>query len=148
MKRVLMRLWAAFWFSVLAVSASAQQPTTSNAPFAPTETGARIVYRNASLIDGSGGPMRPDMVVVTNGQRIEAVLPNAELSPEMMAGAEVVDLGGQYLLPGLIDSNQPLATPPDRRRAEEIGLVSCRDRVCQYDWVWVVAVPLTKTKRK
>src|SRR3546814_14842372 len=86
MKRVVMRLWAAFWFSVLSVSASAQQPTTSNAPFAPTETGARIVYRNASLIDGSGGPMRPDMVVVTNGQRIEAVLPNAELSPEMMAG--------------------------------------------------------------
>src|SRR3546814_2946075 len=64
----------------------------------------------------SGGPMRPDMVVVTNGQRIEAVLPNAELSPEMMAGAEVVDLGGQYLLPGLIDSHQHLATPPDRRR--------------------------------
>src|SRR3546814_9050662 len=82
MKRVLMRLWAAFWFSVLAVSASAQQPTTSNAPFAPTETGARLVFRNASLIDGSGGPMRPDMGVVTNGQRIEAVLPNAELSPE------------------------------------------------------------------
>src|SRR3546814_12578476 len=118
MKRVLMRLWAAFWISVLAVSASAQQPTTSNAPFAPTETGARIVYRNASLIDGSGGPMRPDMVVVTNGQRIEAVLPNAELSPEMMAGAEVVDLGGPYLLPGLIDSHQPLATPPHRRRPD------------------------------
>src|SRR3546814_17010127 len=64
--------------------------------------------------------MRPDMVVVTNGQRIEAVLPNAELSPEMMAGAEVVDLGGQYLLPGLIDSHQHLATPPDRRRAEAL----------------------------
>src|SRR3546814_18861423 len=64
--------------------------------------------------------MRTDKVGVTNGQRIEAVLPNAELSPEMMAGAEVVDLGGQYLLPGLIDSHQHLATPPDRRRAEAL----------------------------
>src|SRR3546814_20087077 len=37
-----------------------------------------------------------------------------------LAGAEVVDLGGQYLLPGLIDSHQHLATPPDRRRAEAL----------------------------
>lgn len=115
-----MRLWAAFWFSVLAVSASAQQPTNSNAPFAPPETGVRIVYRNASLIDGSGSPMRPAMVVVTNGPRIEAVLPNAELTPEMIEGAEIVDLEGRYLLPGLIDSHQHLATPPDRRRAEAL----------------------------
>src|SRR3546814_8441617 len=120
MKRVLMRLWAAFWISVLAVSASAQQPTTSNAPFAPTETGARIVYRNASLIDGSGGPMRPDMVVVKNGQRIETVLPNPEPSPEEMAGAEGVDFGGQYLPQGLNDSHQHRESPPERRRAEAL----------------------------
>lgn len=80
----------------------------------------RTVYRGASLIDGSGGPMRRDMAVVTNGPLIEAVLRDADLTPEMIEGAQVVDVEGRYLLPGLIDSHQHLATPPDRVRAEAL----------------------------
>ena len=34
------------------------------------------------------------------------------------AGARVVDLSGKFLLPGLIDSHEHLATPPNRRQAE------------------------------
>ena len=33
-------------------------------------------------------------------------------------GAEVVDLAGRFVIPGLIDSHQHLATPPDRVQAE------------------------------
>ncbi|MCP2337780.1 amidohydrolase family protein [Actinomadura rupiterrae] len=33
-------------------------------------------------------------------------------------GVRVVDLGGRFVLPGLIDTHQHLATPPDRPRAE------------------------------
>jgi hypothetical protein len=37
-----------------------------------------------------------------------------------LAGARIVDLSGRYLLPGLIDSHQHLATPPDRPEAEAL----------------------------
>ena len=79
---------------------------------APTAT----LYRHANLFDGSGGPMRPGMSVLVEGERIKAMAPDADLSPP--PGARVVDLSGKYLLPGLIDSHEHLATPPNRRMAE------------------------------
>ncbi|HEY1605945.1 MAG TPA: amidohydrolase family protein [Allosphingosinicella sp.] len=88
------------------------------APFEPAHQGTRIVYRHAALIDGTGAPLRPDMAVVTDGERIAAVLPDRALTPAQLAGAEQVDLTGRFLLPGLIDSHQHLATPPDRPAAE------------------------------
>lgn len=87
-------------------------------PFEPAHRGTRIVYRHAALIDGTGAPLRPDMAVVTDGERIAAVLPDRALTPARLAGAEQVDLTGRYLLPGLIDSHQHLATPPDTAAAE------------------------------
>src|SRR3954469_20088441 len=104
------------------------------APFEPAHVGARIVYRHAALIDGTGAPLRADMAVVTDGERIAAVLPDRALSSAQLAGAEQVDLRGRYLLPGLIDSHQHLATPPDRpaaeaslRRAIYSGVTAIRD---------------------
>jgi imidazolonepropionase-like amidohydrolase len=78
----------------------------------------RVVYRGATLIDGTGAPARPNMSVVVNGGRIEAVLPVGGLTARMTEGAEIVDLAGRWLLPGLIDSHQHMATPPNRRLAE------------------------------
>lgn len=75
-----------------------------------------VVYRHATLIDGTGGPARPGMSVQVDGERITAVAPDAQLTPP--AGARVVDLTGRFLLPGLIDSHEHLATPPNRRLAE------------------------------
>lgn len=89
-------------------------------PFAPAHQGERIVYRGATIIDGTGGPVQPDMAVITNGERIEEVLPAARLTPAMIGSARIVDLTGRYLLPGLIDSHQHMATPPNRRRAEAL----------------------------
>src|SRR4051812_28512586 len=102
---------------LLAASASHAQ---DRPPFAPARAGERIVYRGATLIDGTGAPPRPDMAVITDGDRIEGVLPAARLTPAMTRGAETVDLAGRWLLPGLIDSHQHIATPPDRRRAEAL----------------------------
>src|ERR1044072_2841941 len=78
----------------------------------------RAVYRGLTLIDGPGGPPRADMAVITNGERIEAVLPTANLTARMTEDAAIFDLPGRYLIPGLIDSHQHLATPPNRRLAE------------------------------
>ncbi len=74
------------------------------------------VYRHVNLIDGTGGPMRPGMSVLVEGERIKAVAPDAQLSAPPTA--QVVNLAGKYLLPGLIDSHEHLATPPNRRLAE------------------------------
>lgn len=91
---------------------------TAAAPYEPLHVGTRIVYRHAALIDGTGAPLRPDMAVITDGERIVAVLPDRALTAAQLAGAEQVDLSRRYLLPGFIDSHEHLATPPDRPTAE------------------------------
>lgn len=88
------------------------------APYAPPQAGTRTVYRHASVIDGTGAALRPNTAVVTDGERITAVVPDAALTAAELQGARQVDLTGKYLLPGYIDSHQHLATPPDRPDAE------------------------------
>jgi imidazolonepropionase-like amidohydrolase len=77
----------------------------------------RTIYRHAALIDGTGAPLRRDMAVVVEGRRIAAVVPDSALTRRRREGARVVDLSGRYLLPGLIDSHQHIATPPERTKA-------------------------------
>ena len=91
---------------------------TAATPFEPPKSGARVVYRHATLIDGTGAPARIDMAVVTDGERITAVLPDRSLTAAQLGGARQVDLTGRYLLPGFIDSHVHLATPPNRAAAE------------------------------
>jgi imidazolonepropionase-like amidohydrolase len=88
------------------------------APFEPAAKGQRIVYRHSSLIDGTGASLQHDMAVITDGERIALVEPDSALTPAQLKGAAQVDLAGKYLLPGLIDSHQHFATPPDRPEAE------------------------------
>ena len=101
----------------LAAGPACAQPT-SRPVFAPPAAGERIVYRHAALIDR--GALRRDMAVITDGAMIEAVVEEGALTPELARGARTVDLAGRYLLAGLIDSHQHLATPPDRRSAEAL----------------------------
>lgn len=85
-------------------------------PFAPAKSGDVVVYRHANLIDGTGAALKPDMTIVTRGQLIEAV--GRGIDPAKYPGARIIDLAGKFVLPGLIDSHQHLATPPNRVRAE------------------------------
>jgi imidazolonepropionase-like amidohydrolase len=98
---------------ILAFSAAAAAQ-----PFAPASPGRRVVYRGATLIDGTGAAPRQSMAVIANGERIEEVLPAAALTAQQLQGATLVELDGRWLLPGLIDSHQHRATPPDRAQAE------------------------------
>lgn len=74
------------------------------------------VYSGMAVIDGTGTEVRPDMAIMTRGERIDAIMPVKEL--KMPVDAEVIDMRGQYALPGFINSHEHLATPPDRRFAE------------------------------
>jgi imidazolonepropionase-like amidohydrolase len=62
-----------------------------------------IAIVGANLIDGRGGPVVPDSVVVIRGEQIVAVGKQGEV--KIPSGAEVVDAKGLTLLPGLIDSH-------------------------------------------
>ena len=91
---------------------------------------AATAYIHATVIDGTGAPARAGMTVVVDGDRIAAVVPDAE-APK---GAAMVDLAGKFLIPGLIDSHVHIATPPNRRQAEAVlrrdlygGVTAVRD---------------------
>ena len=62
-----------------------------------------IAIVGANLIDGRGGPVVPDSVIVIRGERIVAVGKQGEV--KIPAGAEMVDAKGFTLLPGLIDAH-------------------------------------------
>lgn len=62
-----------------------------------------IAIVGATLIDGTGGPVVSDSVVVIRGDKIVAV--GKRDAVKVPAGAEVVDAKGLTLVPGLIDSH-------------------------------------------
>jgi len=87
-------------------------------PYAPPGDGTVTVFGGATVGD------RPGTSIIVQGQRITAVVPDqavpdqAVLDKDGPAGAEHVDLAGRFVIPGLIDTHQHLATPPDRADAE------------------------------
>jgi imidazolonepropionase-like amidohydrolase len=62
-----------------------------------------LLLTHAGLIDGSGSPVRRDMTIEVEGERIAAVYPNG--SRPVPRGADVRDLSGKYVIPGLIDAH-------------------------------------------
>jgi imidazolonepropionase-like amidohydrolase len=74
-----------------------------------------VVYTGATLIDGTGAPPGRGRVIVTTGERITAVAPGAGFSAP--PGAEVVDLGGKFVVPGFVNSHVHLATLAEPQQA-------------------------------
>ncbi|MFD3455080.1 amidohydrolase family protein [Streptomyces sp. NPDC058691] len=94
------------------------EPPGAPTPHAPPPPGTVAVYRGATLFDGAGSPPRPGTTIVTDGGTIRAVGRDAAMTGGLPADAEVFDLDGRFVIPGLIDTHQHLATPPDRAVAE------------------------------
>ena len=65
----------------------------------PSAQSKALVFRNVTLIDGTGAAAQPGTTVVVTGNRITAVGSNAAV-PQ---GAQVVDGTGKFLIPGLWD---------------------------------------------
>jgi imidazolonepropionase-like amidohydrolase len=79
--------------------------------------GGVVALVGGSVIDGTGAAPRPDCTVLIEGQRIRAVGEGVEV-PE---GAEVVDVAGHTLVPGLIDMHGHLFTNVGARMANQFG---------------------------
>lgn len=60
-----------------------------------------VVFRNAAVLDVEAGTLRPGSVVVVSGNRIKSV--GSEGKVRIPSGAEIIDLRGRTLLPGLWD---------------------------------------------
>jgi imidazolonepropionase-like amidohydrolase len=67
------------------------------------------VLRGGTLIDGTGAaPVRDSAIVIDDDGRIQSVLPAG--TPSWPRDAEVVDVTGMTVLPGLIDAHDHLAS--------------------------------------
>ena len=83
-----------------------------------------LVLQHASLIDGvSPQPLLNTTVMVRDG-KIAAV--GGTNGFEVPAGAEVLDLGGLWLLPGMIDVHTHIGTVADARTALMSGVTTVR----------------------
>ena len=66
------------------------------------------VLRGATLIDGTGAATVPDAAVVIDGDRIAAAGPR--LAMTWPADAQILDVRGRTIIPGLIDAHDHLAS--------------------------------------
>jgi imidazolonepropionase-like amidohydrolase len=75
-----------------------------------------LVFRGATLIDGTGAAARENMVVAVRGERIVAVQDAAAWRSD--AAQEVIDVGGKFMIPGLVNTHVHLATNAEPRPAK------------------------------
>ena len=65
-----------------------------------------LVVRNGTLIDGSGRPPSRNDTIVIEGNRIRSVgAPPPDIELKDRRTVEVIDAGGQWIMPGLIDAH-------------------------------------------
>lgn len=69
------------------------------AEFIAVDPGA-VALTNVKLIDGTGAPAREGMTIVLDGDRIAAVGPTGQVA--IPSGANVLDLSGHTVIPGLV----------------------------------------------
>ncbi|MEX0891592.1 MAG: amidohydrolase family protein [Gemmatimonadota bacterium] len=79
-------------------AAQAQRPA-SQQEFVAVEAPV-VALTHVKLLDGTGAPARTDQTILIEGDRIRAVGPASEVN--VPAGAEVLDLTGHTVIPGLV----------------------------------------------
>lgn len=86
-----------------------------------------IAFRGATVIDGTGAPPRPNMLVVVTDGRITAISPVTTASlGALPAGTHVLSAEGQWILPGLIDAHVHAESEDDLNRMLRWGVTSVR----------------------
>jgi imidazolonepropionase-like amidohydrolase len=88
--------------AALATAVNAQEPRPLPAAVAPfvSVNAPRVALTHVAIVDGTGAPARSDQTVILDGARIASIGPSA--STPVPAGAQVLDLAGHTLLPGLV----------------------------------------------
>lgn len=111
LKTALLATLAAAVLFVRSPAALAQQPA------------AVIVLRHANLVDGARGLFTSNAAVVIRDGRIADIGQEPITVP---AGATVIDVGGRYVAPGMIDAHTHISSLAAARRALESGVTTVR----------------------
>jgi imidazolonepropionase-like amidohydrolase len=112
-------------------SALSTASATATAYVTPTPSPAltaqdTLALVNGTLVDGTGAEAVPNASIVIRGDRIVAVGPRASVS--IPAGAQVLDVGGGTILPGLINAHVHYAFDEKRLEAwAQGGVTTVRD---------------------
>jgi imidazolonepropionase-like amidohydrolase len=110
LKNYLFRLSIIAVVSILLPTPVLKAQTTAKA----SET---LVLVSVTVIDGNGGRPKPDMTLVISNGRILDMYRSGKKKPP--TGATVMDLSGQYVIPGLIDSHYHLNLGTRSKTEEE-----------------------------
>jgi imidazolonepropionase-like amidohydrolase len=104
---VLIRSLAAGLFSVAAFAAAAQD----------------LDLVNVTLVDGTGTAPRSGVTVSVRDGKISAI---SDKAPQAGKDVRRIDLGGRFLLPGLIDAHAHIQTPASALVAVKSGITTAR----------------------
>jgi len=96
--------------AITSITAAAQRPTLSPnvRQYVSIDT-PTVVLAHVRVIDGTGAPPREDQTVVVRDGRITALGDAASIQPP--AGAQVLDLTGKTVIPGLVMMHEHLYYP-------------------------------------
>jgi len=83
-----------------------------------------VAIRAGKLVDVVGGTVLKDQTIIITGERITSVGPTA--SAKVPAGAEMIDLSAQTVLPGLIDMHTHLTADPMLSGYNSLGVSDTR----------------------
>ena len=78
---------------------------------------------NVTLVDGTGAAPRKGVTVTVRVGKIASIV---ERAPAATNGVRQIDLGGRYLLPGLIDAHSHIESPAAALRALQSGVTTSR----------------------
>jgi imidazolonepropionase-like amidohydrolase len=78
---------------------------------------------NVTLVDGTGAAPRQGVTVTVRGGKVASIV---ERAPAATTGVRRIDLGGRYLLPGLIDAHSHIESPAAALRALQSGVTTSR----------------------
>ncbi len=100
---------AALAATCLLLGASAAEPAPADAKAAFT------VVKAARVIDPIAGKVLTDQAIIIQGDRVQSVVPAADLAKSLPADAKVsvIDLGSATVLPGLIDRHTHVTGQPE-----------------------------------
>ena len=99
--------------------------SAASALAAPDELCAQrpLVLTHANVVDGRSAQPTMNATVVVSGRTIERIVAGPFTPP---ADAEVIDVGGRWVVPGLIDAHTHISNLASARRALESGVTTVR----------------------
>jgi imidazolonepropionase-like amidohydrolase len=108
-----------FRMRVAAGLAAALVAVAGAAPGVDTQPADAVVFRGATIVDGTGRPPLPSATIVVTGDRITAVGPDAAVT--LPHNARVIDARGRTIYPGLADLHVHLQGGWDGERADYLN---------------------------